>query len=130
MLEADLSREWSKTLLATDASSVFGFGVSAAHVTTETARTMGRLADSTGAYVRLDRTHAHPDDEPERPRKGTPHKLGLSKHSFVSGISARKRHAAHSGALEATGLSMGVRWFLRKRTNHNKRLVILLTRKR
>ena len=92
-----MSREWSETLLATDASSVFGFGVSAAHVTTDTAQAVGRLADSTGAYVRLDRTFAHPDDEPERPRKGMPHKLGLSKHSFVSVISARTTRGALRG---------------------------------
>ena len=126
MLEADLRRDWSTTLLATDASVNFGFGVSAAHISTAEARTIGWLADSTGAYVRLDRSVPHPDDEAERPRKGIAHHLGLSKHSFTSIISSRKRHKAHSGALEATGLSMGVRWFLRKRSNHCKRLPILV----
>ena len=117
MLEADMQREWSETLLASDASVNFGFGVLAAQVSVDTARAVGRLADATGAYVRLNRDCPNPDDEPERPRRGIPHELGFSKHSFVSVISARKKHAAHSGALEATGLSMGVRWFLRKRSN-------------
>ena len=51
---------------------------------------------------------------------------GVSKHSFVSEISVRKRHVSQSGALEATGLSMGSRWYLRERSNHKKRLTVLV----
>ena len=123
MVEADLRRPWLSTVLATGASVDFVFGVSAVRISKTGARTIGRPADATNAYVRLDRTISHPNDEPEQSCK-VPHKLGLSKHLFVSLISSRKRRASHLDALEATGLTLGVRWFSRKRSNHGRRFSI------
>ena len=79
-----------------------------------------------GAYMRLDPSEHHPENENERPRKGVAYRMGLSKHPSVSVISSKKKHVAHSGALEATGLSLGVKGFSRKQANHNKRLVGLV----
>ena len=53
MPEADLRRDWDNHIVACDASSVFGFGVSVADVDPDTARTIGADADITGAYVRV-----------------------------------------------------------------------------
>ena len=41
-------------------------------------------------------------------------------------ILSRKRHIAHSGASEGTGLTLCLRWFLRKRSSHGKRLPVLV----
>ena len=44
LLEADLARPWADTLIATDASPVFGFGVSALTVPPSQARRIARHA--------------------------------------------------------------------------------------
>ena len=126
LLEADLRRPWSDKLLACDASSVFGFGLSVADVNPARIREIARFADISGSFVRLDRSDPHPHDEPERPRKGIRCDLRLSKHAFKAVISSRARFKAHSGSLEATGLSMSVRWLLRDRKRHSRRVAILV----
>ena len=114
LLEADLTRPWLDSILACDASSVFGFGLAVAPTTPDRARDIARFADITGAFVRVYRTIPHPHDEDERPRRGVRCELGLSKHNFKPVISSRARYKAHSGALEATGLSMTIRWVMRR----------------
>ena len=105
---------------------VFGFGVSDAPVGADVTRRIGRFADITGAYVRVDRTVPHPNDEDERPRVGTRCELGVSKHHFRPVISQRAMHKAHSGSLEAIGVSLAVKWVLRDRKRHSKRLTLLV----
>ena len=51
--EADITRLWCGDLVATDASQVFGFGVSVATVGEKRAQEVGRHADCAGAVVRL-----------------------------------------------------------------------------
>ena len=142
LLEADLMRPWQKCLLATDASIDFGFGVSIADAPEHVVRELARVAAAPGHYVRLERlgdhrlrlpvTHpggelrGHPDDEPERPRKGIGHVIGLSKWDFKSVISTRRRFDAHSGALEAHGVALGLRWLLRSTTRHARRTTVLI----
>jgi hypothetical protein len=126
LLEADLRRPWLGTLVATDASSVFGFGVAVADVSPDAARRVGRFADIAGSYVRVDRTNPHPNDEAERPRVGTRQELGLSKHHFRPVLAKEAKFKAHSGALEATGVSLGIKWVLRDRRRHSTRVVMLV----
>ena len=126
VLEADLRRPWLTTIVACDASSVFGFGVAVADVTADDARRVGRFADVAGSYVRVDRSVPHPNDEDERPRVGTRQELGLSKHHFRPVIAQRAKFKAHSGALEATGVSLAVKWVLRDRRRHGKRVALLV----
>ena len=126
VLEADLRRPWLPTLVSCDASSVFGFGVAVADVNESTARSVGRFADIAGSYVRVNRTNPHPNDEPEKPRTGTRCELGLSKHNFRPVLAQRAKYKAHSGALEATGVTLAVRWILRDRRRHGKRVAMLV----
>ena len=142
LLEADLMRPWQKCILATDASIDFGFGVSIADAPSHVVRELARVAAAPGHYVRLERLgterarlpvahpdrglREHPDDEPERPRKGIGHVIGLSKWDFRSVISARRQFDAHSGALEAHGVSLGLRWLLRSTGRHARRTTILI----
>ena len=123
--EADLSRTWAPFLAATDASVEYGFGASIARCTPKAARQVGRLAETRGAYVRLTRDGGA-TDEPERPRLGEPHRLNLSKQSFRDVISMRRRHMAHPGSLEASGLLLLLRWISRSRLHHSLRVPILV----
>ena len=77
------------------------------------AERVGRLAERRGDYVRL---FKGPDSPEERPRKGTPHRLGVSKEDFVDVFSVKAKHKAHSGILEAEALLLFVRWALRSST--------------
>ena len=126
VLEADLRRPWLNNIVACDASSAYGFGVAVADVTTDDARRVGRFADISGSYVRVDRSIPHPNDEDERPRVGTRQELGLSKHHFRPVIAQRAKFKAHSGALEASGVSLAVKWILRDRRRHGKRVALLV----
>ena len=102
-LEADLRGRWAPMITATDASVVFGFGVSVATCTEEVARHVWGLAETKGGYVRLSRDGG-PTDEPEKLRLGSPHRLNRSKRVFRDVISAKKTWDAHPGSLEASGL--------------------------
>ena len=142
LLEADLMRPWQRCLLATDASIDSGLGVSIADAPGQVVRELARVAAAPGHYVRLERfgrdhqrlpvahphagLRAHPDDEPERPGKGIGHAIGLSKWDFKLVISSRRRVDAHSGALEAHGVALGLRWLLRSVARHSKRTTILI----
>ena len=126
LLEADLQRPWQRCLLATDASMDFGFGVSVADVSADLVRELGRVAAAPGHVVRLARGLGHPDDEEERPRKGAVHDIGLSKWDFRTVISSRRQFDGHSGALEAHGVALGLRWLLRGIARHGRRTTILI----
>ena len=126
VLEADLQRPWQRCLLATDAAIDYGFGVSVANVSQGIVRQLGRVAAAPGHLVRLGRSCPHPDDEAERPRKGLAHDVGLSKWDFRTVISSKRQFDAHSGALEAHGVALGLRWLLRSVERHGRRTSILI----
>ena len=123
--EADLTRPWLPLITATDAAPEFGFGVCYAPCSEDKARSLGRLAAKGGDYVRLNRD-GDSEDEEERPRLGTPHKLGLSKSDFTTVVSARAQYQAHSGALETTAVVLLLRWLLRSPGKHAHRVVALV----
>ena len=79
-----------------------------------------------GTFVRLDREVPYVDDEPERPRKGRPLYLRISKKAFATVISSKAKCPAHSGALEAHAVSLSLRWLLRSVHRHSKRTVLLV----
>jgi hypothetical protein len=127
-LESDLRRPWSPIVTASDASVNFGFGACVAACTPNRARQLGRLAERRGDYVRLDRS-GDDSDEAERPRLGTPHRLGLAKSAFQTVVQSRKQYKAHSSTLEAAGLVLLVRWILRSTARHSTRIVVLVDAK-
>ena len=126
LLEADLQRPWQQCLLATDASVDYGFGVSVAAVSPKLVRELGQAAAAPGHLVRLARGQRHPDDEQERPRKGTVHALSLSKWDFKTVISCKRLFDSHSGGLEAHGVALGLRWLLRCVGRHGRRTTVLI----
>ena len=70
---ADLGRPYLPLLVASDASTSFGFGGAAARLPVDKVREVARLAEKRGDYVRLDGA-----DLDKEPRLGQPDKLGLS----------------------------------------------------
>ena len=70
LLEVDLTRDWQNHLVACDASSVFGFGVSVASCPQKLTRMIGRAGKKRDLHVRTMRDGVSPDEEPERPRAG------------------------------------------------------------
>ena len=124
--EADLRRPWLPEVLATDASTSFGFGVCTASTTVDMVRDLGRLAERRGDYVRLDRV---PGDDETKPRIGSPHHSHLNKSAFSMVLSQRFMRIAAPGALEATGLCLTLRWLIRTACKHSHRVVVLVEAK-
>ena len=125
LLEADLSRPWQTTLVATDASVAYGFGVSEAHADPDLVREIGRFGEQPGRLIRLHRDGGV-SDEPERFRKHTALTIPLSKAAFRTVISSKRRWAAHSSTLETCGVVLGLRWLLRSTARHAKRTTFLI----
>ena len=126
LLEADLARNWQGCTVACDASQAYGFGVSVANTAPNLTRKIAHSCMVPAAFLRLDRRDEHPDSEPERPRKGTPTRIPLTRSSFRTVISSRAGYKAHSGTLEATGLALALRWTLRSTQRHGKRTLLLV----
>jgi hypothetical protein len=119
--EADLTRPWCGDLVASDASQVFGFGVCVATVGEKRAQEVGRHAERAGAFVRLQ------GDEPlEKARTGCPLRLKVSRYDFRTVVSHRASYKAHSGALEAAGVTMMLRWVTRSNKRHSCRVAALV----
>ena len=121
LLGADLGRSFLPKLLACDASTVFGFGVSYMPCSTSLVKEVSLLSERRGDFVRF-----FPDDDaPQKDRLGVPHQLPFHKWQFRTAISAKAQHKAHSGNLEAHGLHTTLKWVLRKPANFHRRLVVL-----
>jgi len=121
--EADLTRPWATTLLATDASPSFGFGLSARSVTPHQSREVGRQACSVDAVVRFDLAAS---DEPEKVRLGTEYRLPFPMGSFRTVLSARTRFGGHAGHLEATGVNLAAKHIARRPALHQTRIPRLI----
>ncbi len=103
LLTAGLSREWLPMIVATDAVPEFRFGTSVCPCSVEEAAELGRKAERRGDYVRLERDGGK-EDEPERPRLGRPHRLGLTKGNFRDVLSLKAARPEHAGqASQARG---------------------------
>lgn len=126
LLPAALDRPYVDTLMAADASTAFGFGVSAARCGEEVCAAVGRLGEKRGDFVRLSKVEG---DAPEAPRLGVPHRLDLRFSDFTAVISTRARWKAHFGALEMHALLLAVRWLLRKPGRFHHRAPILVDAK-
>ena len=128
LLVADLTREFHPLLTATDASPSFGFGASVCPITSAEAITLGTYSDKRGDFVRLHRDGGE-DDEDEKPRIGVPRHLRIHKRHFVDVFSIRAKIIEHAGVLEARGLLLLLRWWLRAVRRHGCRMLALIDAK-
>ena len=126
LLGADLQRKFLPRITACDAAPEYGFGVSYLDCPVSVAEEVGFLAERRGDFVRF---YPDPNEPPARERLGRPHELPYSKRCFTTAISAKARFKAHSGALEAHGLLLAIKWLLRSPARFHRRLVILVDAK-
>ena len=126
LLEVDLTRDWQDHLVACDASDTVGFGASVAPCSRELTRQVGRAGKKRDVHVRTTRDGLSPDEEPERPRRGEELRIPLSKAAFSTVVSARRRFHGHSGALEAHGVTLALRWVTRSARRHSRRTTLLI----
>jgi len=122
VFEADLARQWHPEIIATDASPAYGFGLSVLGCTPDFARKVGHLGYSGDGYAELDVTSS----DYVGPKKGTPHRLGVHMDSFTAKLSLPAKYKAHSGSLEATGVSIALRWLLRRPDVRSRRVAMLV----
>ena len=127
LLTAALDRQWCTTVVATDAAPEFGLGVSVADLPSDTVASLGTLSERRGDYIRLSRDGS--SAEPEKPRVGRPHRLGLRQEDFRDVLSVRALRREHSGILELKGVLLGLRWLLRSQTHFGSRLLFLIDAK-
>ena len=123
----DLDTPWASELVATDASTTFGFGVARRRCTTTEARAIGRLSEKRGDFIALlpDRH----DDAGQRKRLGTPHLLQVRQSAFRTVLSIPARAPAHATLLEAHGVRLALEWIARSPAKHQKRIVLLVDSK-
>ena len=126
LLSVALDRPFCNTIVATDASPSFGFGVSVRAVDGSVVRSLSRCSERHGDHLRMT---LGPDDDPELERHGTPVRLPFTKSSFTDVISLKAAHLVHSGALEAQGVLLGVQWIPRSRKRHGHRVIIAIDAK-
>lgn len=67
--------------------------------------------------------------EPEKPRIGRPHHLGLRQEDFRDVLSIRAEMREHSGVLELKGILFGLQWLLRSSRRFRTRLLFLIDAK-
>merc|ERR1711971_853762 len=80
LLAADLSRPMAPIVAACDAAPEFGFGVSVAAAPIKLVKSLSRLSERRGDFIRL----THDDQQPYMPKErvGKVHKLALQKCDF------------------------------------------------
>jgi hypothetical protein len=128
LLPAALDREWLPLVAATDAAPEYGFGTSVRELPCDRIAEIGRKAERRGDFVRLDRL-GDAEDEPERPRLGRPHRLGLQKSDFKDVLSLQASKPEHAGIMELKGVLLSLRWLLRAARRYHKRIVMLIDAK-
>jgi len=124
LVEVDLAASWHPHVLATDASSVFGFGVMRAPATQTEAAELGRLAATPDQFVRVTE---HPGSKwEEKPRLGKLTRLRQKRSDFRTIICAKAQFKEHSGALETTAIVLATRWMARQPSMHGQRHPLLV----
>ena len=120
-LDADLTRPWHSTLCASDASQSFGFGLSAVDLGPARVRALAQQSMRSPCHVRL-----AGDEGIEIARGGSPCRLPVPQAAFRTLLSKKARYAAHSGALEAAGVTLMMRWTTRSAARHSHRFCCLV----
>ena len=120
-----LERPFHNTVLATDASTDYGFGGAAMDFELDELRQLSRLCSKAGDRVVLD----PPGDVVGASGLGKRHRLGASKHEFRTVFSIPAKFKTHINIMEVGALNMGLKWWLRNPARHDRRLVLLLDSK-
>ena len=117
----DLCAPWSSTLVATDASSSYGFGMCRAYMDPVAIRMAAAEAGKGPHHFTLN--GAQPS---EKVRPGTAYELPLSFADFRVMLSIKARHGGHSGYLEAEVVVSALRRMARSLPLHRHRMFFLV----
>ena len=120
-LDADLTRPWHGTLCASDASQDFGFGLCSAELGASRVRALAQHSLRSSCHVRL-----AGDEGIEIARLGSSYRLPVPQSAFRTLLSRRARYSAHSGALEAAGVTLMMKWITRAASRHGHRFCCLV----
>ena len=90
-------------------------------ITENEAVELGRFSDRRGDFVRLRRGGDEQDESP-KPRHGVPRELRIHKKHFTDIYSVKACLIEHPGVLEARGVVMLIRWWLRSAVRHSTRV--------
>ena len=128
LAEVDFCMPWHPGIVATDASSVFGFGVAVARASAASVAALGRhsLTKETVAELLADPAEAPIE---RKPRRGVRVDVPVSRSRFRVTLSARAQFQAHSGGLELHGAQLALEQFLRDPRHLGHRLVMLMDAK-
>ena len=117
-----LDRSFAPFIVATDASTGYGFGGCVADASIDEVRAVSRLCAQNGESVTLQ----HNDSQTRPSTRRPPLELGARKGDFKTIFSIRARHKAHINLLECSALNLGLEWVLLDPKRHHKRVAILL----
>ena len=125
---ANLDRPFLPLVSATDASTIYGFGVSVASADETIVREISTYAEKRGDYVVLS-AEGEDTTKPPQKRLGVPRHLRLEASDFKTIFSIKARRNAHINILEAEAYLLWLRWLLRSGTRHSVRTVCLVDSK-
>lgn len=120
----DMRREHADLIVASDASTSFGLGVSVSHLDVSQVRAVSKLDAKVGEHVVLD----HEVASARASRLGARHRLNLKVDDFHVVLSV-KAPCEHINIMEARGFLAALRWVLRSVRYHGKRIVMLVDSK-
>ena len=119
----DLTRPFIPRISASDASTVFGFGVSTAPFPVELLHAVARWSEKQGTYAVLD---GDPTGVTRVDRAGESLHLDLRLSNFKDVLSIRCRYPDHINILEGQALVLWLKWLLRTRFHHRARAAVLI----
>ena len=119
----DLTSLVSNDIVATDASTSYGLGVSHARVDNATAEAVMSFDDKRGDYI----TIALGLEEPTpKDRKSIPRELPLDKYDFADVLMIPWPHDERPEVVELRALLSGVKWLLRSAKRIGQRQIFLI----
>ena len=119
----DMTKAHLPFIGTTDASTVFGYGASVAPQNLNKIREIARLDTKTGDQVTLSDGVA---DDGKQCRLGQPHQLDLGLSDFRVVLCLRAEGPDHINVKEGQAFLAYLRWLLRFRAHHGKRVVVVL----
>jgi len=120
----DLTKPFSRELVATDASTSYGFGVSRLRCSRRFSKFVGRLSSRRGDFISL--LPELGELPSARLRLGKACHLPLRQSNFSTVVGCPFKHVAHPGVLEAHGVRLALQWIGRTHSKYGTRQPLLI----
>jgi len=119
-----IDKPYLESIVATDASTKFGFGGTVGYFPPNTVHAIGCRCNRQGASVTLDESEKQDSTTDVRRFR-----LAGMRRVFKTVFSIRSKRKAHINTLEAKAFTLGLHWLLRRPHRHNARVVFMLDSK-